>query len=162
MNPKVVVCAELDAFSLKDPIVAHLKACGYDPVDISLREDGSGRTYYEIGEIVGKAISAKEYDFGFVFCGSGMGVCMVANRFEGVYAACTETLQTTIMSRGINNANVLALGVRLIAPQLGCDMAEMFLKSKFLDDAPADISREGLAACFEEVKKIDRSAHAGQ
>lgn len=159
MAPRIVVCAELGAFSLKDPIVAHLKACGYDPVDISLREDGSDRIYYEIGEVVGKAISAGEYDYGIIFCGSGMGVAMVANRFEGVYAACTESLQTTIMARGINNANVLALGVRLIAPQLGCDMAEAFVKSEFLKDAPADISKEILGACFEEVKKIDHAAH---
>lgn len=156
---KVIMCAELSAFSLKDPILAHLRKLGYDVDDLSLREDGSDRTYYEIGELVGKKIQNKEYDFGFVFCGSGMGVCMVANRFEGVYAACTESLQTTIMSRGINNANVLALGVRLIAPQLGCDMAQAFLESKFLDSAPLDISREGLAKCFEEVLKIDHAAH---
>ena len=156
---KIIICAEKCAFSLKDPILNYLQGLGYEIDDLSLRPDGSDRPYYEIGELVGKKIQAKEYDFGIVFCGSGMGVAMAANRFEGVFAACTESLQTTVMARGINNANVLALGVRLIAPQLGCDMAKAFLESKFLDSAPEDINKQILSDFYDELVKIDHAAH---
>ena len=159
MAKKVVVCAELGAFSLKDPIVEHLKKCGCEVDDISLREDSSDRPYYEIGEVVGKAIAAKKYDLGFVFCGSGMGVAMAANRIEGVYCACCETVHSAVMARGINNANVLALGVMITGPVLGCMMAEAFVNSEFPDSAPAHISREGLKQCLEELKKVDYAAH---
>lgn len=159
MNPRILVCAEKGAFSLKDPIVEHLKDLGYDVTDLSLRDDGSDRLYYEIGELVGKAISTKEYDLGFVFCGSGMGVSMAANRFEGVYCACCETVHSTIMSRGINNCNVLALGVMITGPVLGCQMAEAFVTSEFLTSAPKHISREGLKNAYEELLKVDHAAH---
>lgn len=156
---KIVLCAESCAFVLKDAVMEHLKGLGYEVTDLSLREDGSDRPYFEIGALVGEKMQNKEYDFGIVFCGSGMGVCLVANRYEGVYAACTESVRTTKMSRGINNANVLALGVRVIAPILGCEMAQTFVESTFPESAPEDIDRAVLVNGFEEVLKIDQKAH---
>ncbi|MBO6054965.1 MAG: RpiB/LacA/LacB family sugar-phosphate isomerase [Oscillospiraceae bacterium] len=155
---KLVFCSEKIAFPLKDAVAQRLQSLGHEIVDLSLREDGSDRPYFEVGELVGKKMEQKEYDFGFVFCGSGMGVCMVANRFEGVFAACTESVRTTKMSRSINNANVLALGVNVIAPALGCEMAEAFVETKFPDSAPEGI-REFLKIAFAEVQKIDHEAH---
>lgn len=156
---KIVVSSESCAYVLKDAVVEHLKGLGHQVDDLSMREDGSDRPYTEIGELVGKKMEKKEYDFGIVFCGSGMGVCLVANRYEGVYAVCTESVRTTKMARGINNANVLAMGVRVIPPMLGCEMAEEFINATFPDSAPADIPREVLTDFFEDVLKIDHEAH---
>ena len=155
---KLVFCSEKCAFPLKDAVAQHLRSLGHEIDDLSLREDGSDRPYYEVGELVGLKMEQKEYNFGFVFCGSGMGVCMVSNRFEGVFAACTESVRTTVMSRSINNANVLAMGVNVIAPALGCEMAQAFLETRFPDSAPEGI-QEILKVAFAEVQKIDHKAH---
>ncbi len=156
---KILVCSEKCAFSLKDPVVEYLRNLGYEIDDISLREDGSDRPYYEIGEIVGELISNGVYEYAIVLCGSGMGVAMATNRYEGVYCAVCESVYTTVMSRGINNANVLALGVFTITPHMGCQMARAFLESNFPDSAPEGIDRDALMAAYKELKKIDFKAH---
>lgn len=135
MNNRLVIAAEPGAVGLKNAIVLHLRARGMEVEDIGSTEEVDV-PYYEVGYRVGQAISEKKYDFGFVLCGSGMGVNLVANMFPGVFCSVCESVYTAKLSRAVNDANVLALGANLLAPHLAVKMVDAFLDSKFLVDFP--------------------------
>ena len=132
---KIAVGADPGAVPLKDSVVAHLEQLGYEVIDFgsTVQQDVP---YYEAGYRVGEAISQKKFEFGFVFCGSGMGVNLVANMFPGVFCAVCESEYTAKLSRAVNDANILAMGANIIAPFLANKMVDAFLNAKFLEDFP--------------------------
>lgn len=157
---KILCCGQQQTAPLKDAVVAHLRQKGYMVDDLSAREDGKDWRTYQIGELTGKLVGEeKKYDFAIIFCGSGMGVCLSANRFQGVYCAHCESIYTVKMARGINNANVLAMGVNVIPPKLGCYMAEAFVSTKFLQDAPEGSNLSSMEQSYRELQEQDYAAH---
>lgn len=69
--------------------------------------------------------------FGILICGSGQGMAMAANRFKGIRAALTWSIDSTRLSREHNDANILCLGARLIEPSLAVTLVETFLQTPF-------------------------------
>lgn len=135
MSKKAIIACDPGAVALKDVIKAHLEGRGYEVDDVGSTME-TEVPYYEAGFRVGQAVSEKKYELGFVLCGSGMGVNLVANMFPGVLCAVCESLYSAKLSRAVNDANVLALGSNLIAPHLACKMIDAFLDTKFLEDFP--------------------------
>ena len=71
------------------------------------------------------------YSFGILICGSGFGVSIAANRFDGIRAVVCRTVQEAIMSRKHNNANVLSLGQRQISKELALEIVDAWLNATF-------------------------------
>jgi ribose 5-phosphate isomerase B len=87
--------------------------------------------YVDFGFAVGQAISEGRADRGIVICGSGIGISMAANRFAAVRCAlCTDATMARL-SRQHNDANVLALGARIIGMAIAQDCVEAFLNTEF-------------------------------
>ena len=155
MSQKIIVAAQTTALALKNSVVEHLKARNCDFTDVTGDQEMS---YLEAGSIVGKAISAKEYDLGIVMCGSGMGVNLAANRYPGVYCGLVENINTARSARVITNCNVLAMGANIVAFDLADKMVDAFLDAQFLegmDEANADRLRK----TFEDMEALDRELH---
>ncbi|MGX4687342.1 RpiB/LacA/LacB family sugar-phosphate isomerase [Vagococcus sp. JNUCC 83] len=112
---KIIMGADPSRLLLKNEVKQYLSNKGVEVTDIT---ENSEQAYYSVGFEVGKAIANKEYDRGFIFCGTGMGVNIVANKFTGVYSALCESIETATLARKINNANVLAMGRLIITPYL--------------------------------------------
>ena len=125
---RIIMGADPFGVELKDTVKEHLEKQGYEIEDIS---GPDGLDYVEVGKQVGKAISEKKFDRGFIFCGSGMGVNIVANKFKGVYCGLCESVTTARLCRIINNCNVLAMGGFIVGPKMGIEMAEAFLNTDF-------------------------------
>jgi ribose 5-phosphate isomerase B len=126
----IAVGADHAGMILKAPIIEHLKKAGHIVIDV-----GSHTTaavdYPDIAVTLCKRVMNNEADFGILCCGTGVGMAMAANRIHGIRAAaCTETYTAT-MSRSHNNANVLCLGGRIIAPGLALHIADAFLSTEF-------------------------------
>lgn len=128
---KIYMGADSAGFSLKEEMKKHVIELGYEVVDCGTDSDAS--CHYPIfASKVCEAV-AKEPDttYGILICGTGIGMSMCANKYNGVRAAvCSDTFSAK-MTRRHNDANVLCLGARVIGSCLAEDIIDIFLANEF-------------------------------
>jgi ribose 5-phosphate isomerase B len=117
-------------YELKQHLVTVLEKWGHDVVDVGTHSDDPV-DYPPICAAVGRAVATGDADRGVVLCGSGQGEQIAANKVAGVRAALCNDLYTARMSRLHNDANVLALGGRIVAPQLAEEILQVWLDTPF-------------------------------
>ena len=139
-----ILAADPLGIKIKDAVKDTLVKEGFEVVDLTGSEH---QNYVDVGFNVGKAINEDKYDFGFVFCGTGMGVNLVANKFKNVYCAICETAEAAKMSRIVNNANVLAMGGKFTDEAKAREIALAFIKTDFSTDA-------FLRGCYKRVQEL--------
>lgn len=127
---KIALGSDHAGFTLKNVIMDHLKEKGYEYKDFGCYTNESC-DYPDFGEKVGEAVVSKEYDLGIIVCGTGIGISIAANKVPGVRAAhCTDTFSAHA-AREHNNANILALGERVVGAGLAIDIVDTFLAASF-------------------------------
>lgn len=127
---RVALGADHGGYELKEVILKHLEAQGLKVRDFGTYS-ADAVDYPKYGFAVGNAIIKGEADLGIIICGTGQGIAMSANKIAGIRAAvCSETFSAR-MAREHNNANVLALGARVIGAGLALDIVDVFLKTEF-------------------------------
>jgi ribose 5-phosphate isomerase B len=127
---KIILGADHGGYSLKNAIKNHLISAGYEIIDKGTNSSESV-DYPKYGHEVAKGVISHEGDFGIVVCGTGIGISIAANKIKGIRAAlCTNTTMSKL-SREHNDANVLALGARIIGENLAFDIVDTFLTAKF-------------------------------
>lgn len=87
--------------------------------------------YPDIAATVARGVAAGTFDRGILICGSGIGVSIAANKVHGVRAACVVDEETARLSREHNDANVVALGARVLLPERALAIVETFLATPF-------------------------------
>lgn len=124
--------ADSAGYSYKEELKSYLGEKGYTVIDEGADHGGSGTHYPEYAMKVAAAVQADpEGVFGILICGTGIGMSMVANKYDGVRAAlCGDTFSAR-MTREHNNANVLCMGARVIGPGLAKDITDLFLDTAF-------------------------------
>jgi len=127
---KVLVAADPFAVTLKDAVVAHLKEKGYEVTDLGSTK-GSDQPYFDCAASVCKAMQAGQADRAILFCGTGMGMSIVANHFKGITASVVESVFAARMCRAINNANVLCLGQMIWGEWMAKEAVDVFLNTGF-------------------------------
>ena len=117
-------------FQLKEILKAALEKKGFDVLDCGT--DGETSVdYSDFGQAVAEAITHGKAERGVIICGTGIGISLAANRHPGIRAAnCTSGLMTHL-ARAHNDANVLALGQRIIGVGTALDCLEIFLNTPF-------------------------------
>jgi ribose 5-phosphate isomerase B len=121
---------------LTDAIKGALVERGHEVV--ALRE---GDPWPEVGRAVGEAVAAGDVDRGVVCCWTGTGVSIAANKVAGVRAALCTDAETARGARRWNDANVLALGLRLTSPEVEREMLDAFLTTDVDDGEAPTIER---------------------
>jgi ribose 5-phosphate isomerase B len=121
---------------LTDAIVAELRDLGADVVEVAVDEP-----WPEVGRRVGSAVAYGDADRGVVCCWTGTGVSMAANKVAGVRAALCTDAETARGARRWNDANVLALGLRLTSTEVAREMLKAFLGTEPEEEERANISR---------------------
>ena len=115
---------------MKAELVSHLRTSGHEVTDLGTH-DKSSIDYPDYAEKVARAVVDGDSELGFLVCGSGQGMCMAANKIQGVRAAvCSDTFSAHAV-REHNNANVLCLGQRVIGPGLAQEIVDAFLQAEF-------------------------------
>jgi ribose 5-phosphate isomerase B len=127
---RIAIGADHAGFALKQHLVATLKTLGHD-VDDRGTHDEQSVDYPEICASVGREVIAGRADCGIVVGGSGQGEQISANKVRGVRAALCNDLYTARMSREHNDANVLAMGGRIVAPGLADEIVTLWLATAF-------------------------------
>ena len=108
-----------------------------------LEERGIGYTYFGISENdtcrdypvyacrAAKAVQSGEYKYGIIMCGTGVGISIAANKMKGIRCCCCSDAYSAKMTRAHNDANMLAMGGRVIAPETAMLLTETFLDTPF-------------------------------
>jgi ribose 5-phosphate isomerase B len=127
---RIAIGADHAGFPLKQHLIATLTRLGHD-VDDRGTHDEQPVDYPEICAEVGREVTEGRADRGIVLGGSGQGEQMAANKVRGVRAALCNDLYTARMSRAHNDANVLAMGGRIVATGLADEIVGLWLETKF-------------------------------
>lgn len=120
-------------YALKNTIIKHLKEMGYEYKDFGTYSDEP--TDYPIyAKAVANAVVSGEVDKGILICGTGIGVSIAANKVKGVRAALCHDVFSAKATREHNDANILAMGARVIGPGLALEIVDAFLAADFSND----------------------------
>ena len=129
MNNKIFLASDHGGFSLKNSIFFFLKEQNIKVVDLGCKSLDPV-DYPDYAQLLASKIEHNN-SFGIIFCGTGIGISIAANRFSHVRAALCTSVEMASMSRKHNNANVLALGGRIITKELAKEIVFKFLNTKF-------------------------------
>ena len=127
---KVAIANDHAGYSLKLAVMSHLLELGHEVDDLG-SHDEKPVDYPPYCAACARYVVAGRAEMGIVIGGSGQGEQMAANKVHGARAALCHDEYTARLARQHNNANVLALGARILAPVLACDIVDMFLSSEF-------------------------------
>lgn len=127
---KVVVASDHGGFELKEIVKEHLEKGGYAVTDIGTYNTDSV-DYPDYGERAGEMVASKNVDRGIVICGTGIGISLAANKVSGIRCALCTDEYMAIMSRKHNNANMLALGNRVIGSGLALSIVDAWMTTDF-------------------------------
>ncbi|HET9070491.1 MAG TPA: ribose 5-phosphate isomerase B [Acidimicrobiales bacterium] len=127
---RIAVASDHAGFPLKQAVVEHLRASGHEVLDLGTdSETPVDYPYYCAG--CARAVVRGEADFGVVVGGSGQGEQLAANKVHGARAALCHDEYTARFARRHNDANLLALGARILAPELALAVLDVFLATGF-------------------------------
>jgi RpiB/LacA/LacB family sugar-phosphate isomerase len=147
---KIALGADSAGKPLLDVIVAHL-ACRRDLTVVDLSEPGF---YADVAAKVGYALLAGEHERGILFCGTGIGVCISANKVPGIRAALTHDTYSAERAVKSNNAQIITMGARVIGPELAKAIVDMWLACTFDSKGPS-------AANVAAINRLDSDKCAG-
>jgi ribose 5-phosphate isomerase B len=152
----LVIAADPFAVDLKDAVKKHLIEQGYKVIDVGSTGEKEV-AYYDAASAACKLIHEGKAKRGILFCGTGMGMSIVANKFEGITASCVESVFAAKMARSINDSNVLTMGSMIVAEWMGKEMVDVWMKTKHTEGLEqfGDFLKDA-------VKKVDGIDHANR
>ena len=128
---KIALGADHAGFELKEKIKEYLlKKGGIEVIDKGTNSKESV-DYPKYGHAVANAVVSKEVDFGILVCTTGVGISIAANKINGIRAALCHNEYTARLSRLHNDANIIALGARVLGEDLGLACVETFINTEF-------------------------------
>lgn len=127
---KIALASDHGGFLLKEAIKTYLDDNGYEYVELGAFSNESV-DYPEYGKKAANAVVSGECDKGIVCCGTGIGISIAANKVKGIRCAVVSDVFSARMSREHNNANMLALGERVLGQGLALEIVKVWLESEF-------------------------------
>ncbi|MEE8574489.1 MAG: ribose 5-phosphate isomerase B [Thermodesulfobacteriota bacterium] len=127
---KVIIASDHGGFELKEELKGFISGLGYEVVDKGCDSEASV-DYPDIATPVASAVSKGDFKRAILICGTGIGMCMVANKFPGVRAALTGDIFSARMSREHNDSNILVLGGRVIGKELAREIVRVWLSTAY-------------------------------
>jgi ribose 5-phosphate isomerase B len=127
---KIALAADHGGYLLKESIKSLLDSMGYAYKDFGTYSEESV-DYPDYGLQVAKAVANGEYDRGILFCGTGLGMSIVANKVPGIRCAVVHDCFSAKATRQHNDTNVLAMGGRVIGPGLAEEIVRIWLTTEF-------------------------------
>jgi len=130
MINKIFLSSDHGGFELKEKVKRFLIDNNFEYEDLGC-SSLDAVDYPDFAKILSKKIKNKKNSKGILFCGTGIGISMAANRFPHIRAALCTSVEMASKSRKHNNANVLALGGRILEDKLALEIVKEFLQTDF-------------------------------
>lgn len=153
---RIAIGADHGGYALKENLLVYLREEGFEVLDFGT-DSLSSVDYPDFAELVGKAIQEKKADRGILICGSGVGVCIAANKMKGIYAGICHDCYSASQGVEHDGMNLLCLGSRVIGEELARLLVRDFLEAVYLGDQPLG---ERFARRVEKVKRIESQGRA--
>jgi ribose 5-phosphate isomerase B len=151
---KLAIAAEVCSFELMKAVKQHLLEAGHELLDLGMTCADQPHKFYETAPRVVRAIQSGEAERGILMCGTGMGVCLVANKFQGIYAAMAESATTARLHWVINRANVLCMGAWIVGPLVARDMVDAWLNAA-IGEGFSEERRRVQAEGYARIQEIE-------
>ena len=148
---RIVVGSDHRGYAIRTRIIDLLQRLGHEVEDVGTYS-GEAVDYPDIAATVARKVSHAEVDRGILICGTGLGMCITANKFPGVRAAPCHDDLTAEMSRRHNDANILCLSADLLGERLVDRMIELWM------DTPFEGGRH--ARRVEKICRLEAEIHA--
>lgn len=149
---KLVLAGDSAGKPLIDVIAAHLARRGdVSFVDVSVPDHGGAERYADMTERAASLVIEGQVERGVLCCGTGIGVCISANKIPGIRAALTHDTYSAERAALSNNAQFITMGARVIGPELAKAIVDIFLRSTFDPAGPS-------AGNVEAIDLLDRRA----
>jgi ribose 5-phosphate isomerase B len=149
---KIAIDCDEAAVNLKKAVLDHLKNKGVDVIDLDYSGSNPKAHYPEIGYNLALKIKNGDFDRGILMCGTGLGMAMIANKVETVFAGVCHDVYSAERLVKSNNANVLTMGERVIGVELAKMVVDAWLVSEFAGG--------GSTGKVEQMRKLEnRSFH---
>ncbi len=130
MSQRVAIGSDHAGFEYKTYLIKKLKKLGLQVIDMGTNGDQSV-DYPDFAHPVATKVANKAVDFGVLVCGSGNGVCITANKHEGVRAALCWTVEVAKVVRMHNDANIICMPARFVSKMMAGKMLDAFIETKF-------------------------------
>ena len=127
---KIAIGADHGGFCLKEAINKYFEEKGIEYTDFGCYSEDSV-DYAIYAKKVADAVTGGEYDKGILCCGTGIGISIAANKVKGIRAAVVTNEFCAEMTRRHNDANILAMGGRVITPEQAVKFTDIFLNTEF-------------------------------
>jgi RpiB/LacA/LacB family sugar-phosphate isomerase len=131
VNVKFAVAGDHAGCQLKELLVEDLIKQGHEVLDLGAHEVDPADDYPDFAEKVALTLLEERAERGVLVCGSGVGVCIAANKFPGVRAGVCHDTYSVRQGVQHDNMNVLCLGGRVVGPELACEILRAFASARF-------------------------------
>ncbi len=148
---RVGIATDHGGFSLKQEVVAHLRAAGHEVVDFGAQALDSTDDYPDFVIPLARAVAAGKVDRGVAICGSGVGASVCANKVPGVRASLIHDHFSAKQGVEDDHMNILCMGGRTVGPAVAWDLVQTFLTAEF-SQAERHLRRLGKVASLEAGK----------
>ena len=129
----IAIGSDHGGFALKQAVMKHLESRGEQFRDFGTYSEASC-DYPDYGRAVAEAVAGGKYQFGIIICGTGIGISITANKVHGIRAALCGDCFSAEATRLHNDANVLAMGARVVGEGLALKIVDTFLDTPFSND----------------------------
>ena len=130
---KIAIGCDHGALELKNTLLAHLQAKGYEPVDFGTYTSESC-DYPEFAAAAAKAVACGSCEKGIVLCTTGIGVSICANKVDGIRCALLSDTKSAEMTRLHNDTNMMALGAGVVDHELALKIVDIWLDTHFSNE----------------------------
>ena len=152
---KLVIASDHAGFPLKEEVRAYLSKTEHEILDLGAYRVEPQDDYPDFAERVGEAIRAGEAPRGILICGSGVGVCVAANKIPGIRAGMCHDTYSAHQGVEHDDMNVIVLGARIIGSALAYELVDTFIKARFIS------SEERFTRRYKKVLAIEAKYQCG-
>lgn len=146
---KVAIGCDPNAASLKEAIKKHLESLGYEYEDFGSDDP----IYANVAIEVAEAVAAGKFQRGILLCGTGIGVCLAANKVPGAYAALCSDAYSAERAIKSNNTNIMTIGAQVIGVELAKTLVTIWMNAEY---TPGGRSEPKIRRIYEYAKDTER------
>jgi len=146
---KVAIGCDPNAAELKQVLKKHLEEMGYPAEDYGSDDP----IYANVAFAVAEAVAAGKHERGILLCGTGIGVCIAANKVPGAYAALCSDAYSTERSRKSNNANIMTMGAQVVGPELAKALVTIWMNSEYVPGGRSEPKVQRIVAYAKDHQK---------
>jgi len=128
---KIAIANDHAGFDMKQALLPFLTKNGYEVIDLGAMSSEIPSDYPDFAQAIGQALLSGQVERGVLVCGSGVGVCVAANKIHGIYAGLCHDTYSAHQGVEHDNMNVICIGSRIIGGELAREIVKTFLAARF-------------------------------